>query len=245
MTMTQGTRRTSSHTSRDFSMPTSTMEAPARGVTTRQPSKNRRRFQHKPGSQQVFTHRGRRINQKKADRGLIRFMITLTIVLVVGVGIAMGLSGMTTAQSFKLQELRGQEATLGNQIETLHRDLSNVSSTGELAKRAAAMNMVVPDQPGVLAKDPEGQVVEQRPASDVTRPIVDINGDVIRSRVASSNPEKTKEISGQLNPVPNQSAPRSGNTAPNGATLAPYPGQAPQDPPAPPQPDPDTRGEAR
>ncbi|AZA08921.1 hypothetical protein [Corynebacterium pseudopelargi] len=243
MTMTQGTRRQSSHTSRDFSTHASVMDAPTRRVRSPQPTPQRRRFQHKPGSQQVFSYRGRRIEQKKADRGLVRFVITLTVLLVVGVGIAMGLSGMTTAQSFKLQELRATESTLGNQIETLQRDAANASSTAELAKKAAEMNLVVPDQPGVLATDPEGNVVEQRPASDLTRPIVDINGDAIRARAASSNPEKTEELNGQLNPVPNQSAPRSGNTAPNGATLAPYPGQAPQAPAAPPAAE--TRGEAR
>ncbi|MDO5097917.1 MAG: hypothetical protein Q4D85_04095 [Corynebacterium sp.] len=177
------------------------------GAPTRVPHRPRptaapkRKFQRSAGSQQVFTERGKRLVRPKADPKKVRFAASTSLILVFGVVMAMVLSGLSTEQTFQIQQLRHQEATLHNQLETLNRDLQNVSATAEIARQAQEMGLVVPDQPGILIRNENGDMVEQRPPSDVTRPIVDVNGQQVRPRVASSDPVATQEVSGNLNEV--------------------------------------------
>lgn len=177
------------------------------------PVVERRRLQRKPGSQQVFSNRGKRIVRQRVDPHRIRFVVTLTLVLGAGVFIAMMLSKISTEQSFEIQELQHNETTLQSQIETLNRDLQNASATAEIARQAKDMGMVIPDQPGILAKNESGDMSEQRAPGTVTRPIVDVNGQQIRPRVASSDPKATNEVSQRLNETP-RITPQAPNVAP-------------------------------
>ncbi|AHI23183.1 hypothetical protein [Corynebacterium vitaeruminis] len=232
MTMTQGSGRDSlrrSHVSRDYSrqstatldgarrIPRTNPAAPERALV---PPGRRRAFQHTPGSQQRFSQRGRRIadNKKAVEPRLVKMLAGLLVFIALGVFMAMTVSGWTTSQTFQIQNLKSQESTLNNQIETLNRDLQNASSSAELARKANEMGMVVPDQPGVLAVNENGDTSEQRPASDLTRPIVDVNGQQVKATTASSDPAKTNEVTNNLNALPQT------NSAPahNGTTIAPY-----------------------
>lgn len=138
-------------------------------------SKPRRRFQHQAGSQQVLSIRGRRIVQDKVDPATVAFMVLATLVVIAGLIFTMAVTGITTQQSFRIQNLREQNSVLNNQLETLHRDLEDVSSTSSLAQRAADLGMVLPVQSGILAQDAEGHVVEQRAAEADTQDIFDVN----------------------------------------------------------------------
>ncbi|AIU92122.1 hypothetical protein [Corynebacterium ulcerans] len=229
MTMTEGTRRESSYRSRDLSSGTATalLDSPSRTArpSYHAPSRSRRRFQHAPGSQQVISYRGRRVERPKVDKGRVRFVAGILMLMIAGVAVTLVLSGLSTKQTFAIQQLQSQETTLKNQIETLNRDVENASSSAEIARKASAMGLVVPDAAGVLAHDDHGNPVVQREANDATHPLVDINGDKI-SPSASSDPAKTNEVAGSLNAVPQSgpavSANTGTNTGANGSTVAPY-----------------------
>ncbi|GAA1474086.1 hypothetical protein P4N68_07470 [Corynebacterium felinum] len=196
---------------------TRTLPSPERARTAtptrRTVAAPKRRFQHKGGSKQQFTYRGRRVERPKADRGKIRFTIFISIIVMLGVCAATLLSGVSTDQSFKISTLKHNEQMLRNQLETLNRDLQQASATAEIARRAQEMGMVVPDQPGILVRNENGDIVEQRPATDATRPIVDVNGQQIRPRLVTSDPKLTQEVAPNLNPVP-QVVPMVPNVAP-------------------------------
>lgn len=179
----------------------------------------KRKFQRKAGSQQVFSERGKRIVRPKVDPTKVRFTVFLTVLLAVGLLGAMWLSGKATEQAFKIQTLTNDEILLKDQVETLNRDLQNVSATAEIARRAQELGMVVPDQPGILAKDAAGAVVEQRQPSDLTRPIVDVNGQQVQPQKASSDPAATQEIAPNINEVPQRQAPVV-NVAPYAASIS-------------------------
>lgn len=177
-------------------------------------------FPSAPVPERRLSHRGRRLrtNLKKVDPRTLRFVVLITLTLVAGIFVSMFLSGVTAHQTFALKDLKAQETTLSNQVETLNRDLASASSSSEIARRASEMKMVVPEQPGILATNSQGDTVEQRPAGDVTRPIVDVNGQRVRSNVPSSDPKKTDEVADELHAVPG-----TGNHNPaSGYVGAPY-----------------------
>lgn len=140
-------------------------------------AKPKRRFQHQAGSQQVLSIRGRRVIHERVDPATIAYIVGITMVFVVGLVCTMLITGVTTNQSFRIQSLREQNQVLTNQLETLNRDLADVSSTSSLAQRANALGMVLPAQTGILVTDAEGNIIEQRAADTETRDLIDINGD--------------------------------------------------------------------
>ena len=109
------------------------------------------------GSRQVVSVRGCRVAPAKKASSLARVSVVAIIMLISGVALAMWLSGLATQQTFRIQQLSSQESQLSNQLETLHRDLENVSSSAEVARRASDMGMVVPQQPGILEASQPGQ----------------------------------------------------------------------------------------
>lgn len=196
------------------------------------PSRNNRRL----GSRQVVSVRGRRVAPVKKASSLARVSVVAIVMLIGGVALAMWLSGLATQQTFRLQQLSSQEAQLSNQLETLHRDLENVSSSAEVARRASEMGMVVPQQPGILEAGQPGEVEELRPAGSETSPVIDVNGAPVRPGQASSDPDRTDELADSLATVPDNQAPAPAPPAPNAdvPAVAPYSnGGAPAAAPAP------------
>lgn len=154
------------------------------------------------GSQQVVSQRGRRLTPIKKNSLFARLSAVAIVLLIGGVCLAMWLSGLSTSQTFKIQQLSAQESQLGNQIETLNRDLENVRSTADVARRAADANMGVPTNPGVVEVGEDGKVEEKRAATDEQEAIIDVNGTAIRPGRASSNPADTEGMSDSLNATP-------------------------------------------
>jgi hypothetical protein len=196
------------------------------------------------GSRQVVSVRGRRVAPVKKASSLARVSVVAIVMLISGVALAMWLSGLATQQTFRLQQLSSQDAQLSNQLETLHRDLENVSSSAEVARRASDMGMVAPQQPGILEAGQPGEVEELRPAGAETSPIIDVNGAPVRPGQASSDPDRTDELADSLATVPDNQAPAPAPPAPpapnadvpavapysnngNGAAPAPAPAPAP------------------
>lgn len=137
--------------------------------------------------------------------------------LIGGVVTAMFLSGLSTQQTFSLQELQATERQLSNEVETLKRDVENVQSNAEIARRAADAEMVIPVTPGILEVEGDGVANEKRAPQAETQSIVDVNGAPVRPGLASSDPTRTEEISGALQPRP------EGALAPLGSGLSDLP----------------------
>ncbi|MDU0478069.1 hypothetical protein QVA66_02310 [Staphylococcus chromogenes] len=165
-------------------------------------------FQKKLGSKQVVSVRGRRVEQQKADPAKVKLIVGVMCSLVAAIAIAVLLSGRTTEQAFELQKLNAQETQLNNQLETLNRDVEAARASAEMARKASEGRMVVPDQPGILAVENNGAVTEQRPSKpEATRPIIDVNGAQVRADVASSDPKDTKEVTNNVNSIPQPQSP--------------------------------------
>ncbi|GAB3702326.1 hypothetical protein [Corynebacterium nasicanis] len=162
----------------------------------------RRPVPNRLGSRQVVSVRGRRVAELKKTSLLAKLVTVSMVFAVVGVAVAMWLAGLATQQTFQMQLLQSQDKQLSNQLETLNRDLENVRSSAEIARRAGELGMVSPAQPGILAVQENGDIVEQRPADPATRPIIDVNGAPVRPGQASSDPRAISELGDNLEAVP-------------------------------------------
>ncbi|MDU7790830.1 MAG: hypothetical protein E7J80_11535, partial [Corynebacterium sp.] len=164
-------------------------------------------------------------------------VIALTL-LSVGVAVAMWLSGLSTKQTFAIQQLTVQDSQLDNQIETLNRDAENLSSSADIARRADEMGMAIPKQPGIAEVGGDGKIVDKREGTPDTEKLIDVNGEPIRPSQASSDPKDTEGLSDSLNAVPQgqQRTTRGGddrntgaaqdNARPNLPARAPYASRA-------------------
>ena len=155
------------------------------------------------GSKQVVSNRGRRVVQPTRVTGLFARLSFIAIgLLIAGVAAAMWLSGLSTSQTFKIQELTAQESMLDNQLETLNRDLENVRSASDIARRAHEARMGIPVQPGVVEVDADGNVEQKREATPDMESVIDVNGEPVRPGQASSDPHATANVSDNLNARP-------------------------------------------
>lgn len=186
----------------DTGAPTALRERPS---TKRAPSRTRvpHRSTKRLGSKQVVSFRGRQLQPQPKKNGLLTRLgvISLTL-LIVGVALAMWLSGLSTKQTFAIQQLTVQDSQLDNQIETLNRDAENLSSSADIARRADEMGMAIPKQPGIAEVGGDGKIVDKREGTPDTEKLIDVNGEPIRPGQASSDPKDTEGMSDSLNAVP-------------------------------------------
>ncbi|WP_257161350.1 hypothetical protein [Corynebacterium cystitidis] len=191
------------------------------------------------GSKQVVSIRGRRITEQPTDASRRFSAVSLVVLplLVLGVVVAMMFSAFSTQQTFAIQELQATETQLTNEIETLNRDLENLQSSAEVARRASEAGMVVPVTPGIVDIENDGALSERRPADPATQPMIDVNGAPVRPGRASSDPDATDDVSDSL-----EARPQNVRTAPSNrpnqrgetpASEAQAPEQAPGQAPAP------------
>lgn len=191
-------------TRREASVQTDTTTAPAPrrlrpGIRPHEPRKRGRL-----GSKQVVSVRGRRVTEPttEAKRRFSTVSFIAIPLLIIGVVLAMVLSGMSTQQTFALQELQTREQQVSNEVETLNRDLENLQSSAEIARRANEAGMVVPADPGIVEVENDGTVSESRAAGTESHPIIDVNGAPVRPGRASSDPNETEEVSEALEARP-------------------------------------------
>lgn len=154
------------------------------------------------GSQQVVSVRGRMVNPVKRVTTRARLSIVAIAMMVGGIVFAIWLSGIATQQTFRVQVLTAEESQLNNELETLHRDLENVRSAAEIAGHAVEEGLEIPESPGILRREENGDIVEDRPASAETRPIIDVNGEPVRPGQASSDPDGIGQLRERLESIP-------------------------------------------
>lgn len=175
------------------------------------------------GSQQVVSVRGRRVaTPAKRKTALGKVGGLAVTLLVIGVAVAMVLSGLSTAQTFTVQQLQSKERELENEVESLSRDLEDLRSSAELAQRAAEANMVVAKQPGIVEVDADGRVEERREFNpESVAPVLDVNGQPSRVGRATSDQRATDELGDNLTQLPggNMMNPPAATRTDN---LAPY-----------------------
>lgn len=176
------------------------------------------------GSQQVVSVRGRRVvvpeKQKTALGKVGGLAVTL---LVIGVTVAMVLSGLSTAQTFTIQNLQSQERMLENEVESLGRNLEDLRSSAEIAQRATEAGMVVASQPGIMEVNQDGRIEERRGYNpDSVAPLRDVNGAPTRADRASSDTQATDELADSLTQVPGGNVIGEAPAAPLADNLAPY-----------------------
>ncbi|WP_235923178.1 hypothetical protein [Corynebacterium lizhenjunii] len=180
--------------------------APGRGLPPRRTSHTgtpqRGQRAQRLGSRQVVSERGRRVSSARQVSQRFRLASYGVGLLIAGVCGSMWFSGQATQQAFHIQELSVQETMLTNQLETLHRDLENVRSSADVARRAAEASMGVPVQAGIVEVQENGDIAERRPATAETESIIDVNGAPVRPGQASSDPKEVADVSGNLNAVP-------------------------------------------
>lgn len=166
---------------------------------TRVPHRGAKRL----GSKQVVSFRGRQLqSQAKQNYSYTRVAVLAATLLIGGVVLAMWLSGLSTSQTFKIQQLTVQESQLDNQVESLNRDAENLSSSADIARRADELGMAVPKQPGVTEVGGDGEIIAKREGTPDTEKLIDVNGEPIRPGQASSDPKETEGMSDSLNAVP-------------------------------------------
>lgn len=174
------------------------------------------------GSQQVVSVRGRRVGTVSAPSRFSAVSVIALPLLVIGIAVAMLLSGVATSQTFTIQNLQSKERELANEVESLNRDLEDRRSSAAIAQRAAEAGMVVANEPGVM-EVVDGRAEERRPYNpEASSKIVDVNGDALRSGRASSDDRATRALADALtqrpggNPfaAPDQPASQVANLAP-------------------------------
>ncbi|APT92223.1 hypothetical protein CPHO_04210 [Corynebacterium phocae] len=154
------------------------------------------------GSKQVVSERGRRVTTSREVRLLTKLSAYSIALLIAGVCMAMWFSGSATSQAFRIQQLSSQEATLDNQLETLHRDLENARSAADVSRRAVGVSMGVPVQAGIVEVNPEGELIHLREATQEMDSIIDVNGELVRPGQASSDPAAARDLEGNVAPLP-------------------------------------------
>lgn len=183
------------------SRPTAYAPAPKPGVKPHVPHRGSR---GRLGSQQVVSVRGRRVAapvQAKSRFSAVSGLIVALI--VVGIAIAMVLSGLSTTQTFTIQRLQSQERQLENEVESLNRDLEDLRSSAEIAQRAADAGMLVATQPGIVEVAPDGHIEERRPFNpESVAPVMDVNGAPTRADRATSDRGATQELGDSLTQLP-------------------------------------------
>ncbi|MDY0114415.1 MAG: hypothetical protein RBS21_09085 [Corynebacterium sp.] len=205
--------------------------SPAAPAPSRRGKGRRSTLKGRTGSRQVVSRRGRRLTNTTADRSKVHFAIGSIIVVVLGIVLAMVLSGLSTSQSFQLSAARQEEQRLRDGISVLERDVEFQRSTAEIARRATEMGMVNVENPAILVVGEDGVVHEVRPGDPAHQRIVDINGAAVRPDAPTSNPAETENVPGMQAP-----SVQEGNPAvPQLPAQAPYSPNAAR-PPAPPAP---------
>ncbi|MDO5731260.1 hypothetical protein [Corynebacterium sphenisci] len=177
--------------------------------------------------------RGRRLPTVEADRTRRRNAMLIIALAVAAVAAALVLSGVSTQRSLDIAEAREQEKALIDQVEVLERDTEYLRSTAEIARRAAELGMVTPDQPAILVAGPEG-LAEVRPAEAEARGIIDLNGAPTRPAAPTSDPAQTARVPGMAGPVVEERPdPGRGALTPYAPAAPPAPERGPAAPPPP------------
>ncbi|PXY28033.1 FtsB family cell division protein [Prauserella muralis] len=103
-------------------------------------------------------------------RSRASFVLLLMALLVSGVAATLWLSTQAITDSYRLEELREQNARLAERAEQLQRDVATAESPSSLAERARALGMVPGGNPARLVVGEDGTVRVVGEPSEATAP---------------------------------------------------------------------------
>jgi hypothetical protein len=101
---------------------------------------------------------GVRPQRGAAPTGRAKFVLLIMSLLVGGLVATLWLSTAASADSYRLQDARAALTTLTQQDESLHREVAQLASAPELARRAEQLGMVRVKDPARLVVAPDGGV---------------------------------------------------------------------------------------
>jgi hypothetical protein len=101
---------------------------------------------------------GVRPQRGAAPTGRAKFVLLIMSLLVGGLVATLWLSTAASADSYRLQDARATLTTLTQQDESLHREVAQLASAPELARRAEQLGMVRVKDPARLVVAPDGGV---------------------------------------------------------------------------------------
>jgi hypothetical protein len=101
---------------------------------------------------------GVRPQRGAAPTGRAKFVLLVMVLLVGGLVATLWLSTAASADSYRLQDARAGLTTLTQQDESLHREVAQMASAPELARRAEQLGMVRVEDPARLVVGPDGTV---------------------------------------------------------------------------------------
>ena len=201
--------------------------SPAAPAPSRRGKGRRSTLKGRTGSRQVVSRRGRRLTNTTADRSKVHFAIGSIIVVVLGIVLAMVLSGLSTSQSFQLSAARQEEQRLRDGISVLERDVEFQRSTAEIARRATEMGMVNVENPAILVVGEDGVVHEVR--RETRAPAHRRHQRRRAPRRADLEPAETENVPGMQAPAIQEGSP----VAPQLPAQAPYAPNSARPPAAP------------
>jgi hypothetical protein len=86
------------------------------------------------------------------------FVLMMMGLLVAGVAATLWLSTQAIADSYRLEQLRGNNAKMTEQLDSLQRDVTKQDSASQLAQRAQALGMVPGGDPARIVVGKDGSI---------------------------------------------------------------------------------------
>ncbi|WP_141134602.1 FtsB family cell division protein [Haloechinothrix alba] len=85
------------------------------------------------------------------------FVLTMMGLLTAGLGLTLWLSTQAIADSYRLETVRAENASLAERVERLQREVTRQESAASLAERARELGMVPSGDPARIIVEPDGE----------------------------------------------------------------------------------------
>ncbi|GAB3585727.1 hypothetical protein GCM10027445_63620 [Amycolatopsis endophytica] len=164
----------------------------------------------------------------RLPRSRATFVLLVMMLLAAGVVVTLLLSTQAIADSYRLEQLREDNAGLAERVEQLQQDVSGAESPSSLAERAKALGMVPAGDPAHLVQNADGTVTvvgepkkaEGAPVTQATEapmvpPSTPAGGRPIEGDVAQGESQATGQTTGQ---PADTAVPSAGDQAPGQQT---------------------------
>jgi cell division protein FtsB len=113
--------------------------------------------------------RGRGLRLRK-PKSRASFVLLVMVLLAAGVATTLLLSTQAIADSYRLEQIRQENANLAERSQQLQQDVTKEGSASSLAERARALGMVPAGEPAHLVQNPDGSVTVVGDPQKVTAP---------------------------------------------------------------------------
>lgn len=103
-------------------------------------------------------------------RSRASFVLIVMVLLAAGVAVTLLLSTQAIADSYRLEQIRQENANLAERSERLQQDVNSAGSASSLAEHAKALGMVPAGDPAHLVRNPDGSITVVGEPEKVTTP---------------------------------------------------------------------------